>query len=119
MPPNVETDNPWSSTMHLYVSPEVIMSVRTTYSEARAKLASYLDAAVDDRETVIISRRGRPDVALIAADELASLIETSHLLKSPKNAERLREALGSALAGEGTPMTVDELRRDVGLDVQR
>ena len=94
------------------------MAVRTTYSEARAKLASLLDSATDDRETVIISRRGRPDVALIAADELAGLLETAHLLRSPRNAERLHAALRRAREGGGTPMTLDELRRDVGLDDQ-
>jgi antitoxin YefM len=94
------------------------MAVRTTYSEARAKLAHLLDTATDDRETVIISRRGRPDVALIAADELAGLLETAHLLRSPRNAERLHAALQRAREGGGTPMTLDELRRDVGLDDQ-
>ena len=51
--------------------------VQTTYSEARAKLAELWDRVTQDRETVIIKRRGAPDVALIAADELASLKETA------------------------------------------
>lgn len=92
------------------------MAVRTTYSEARAKLASLLDTATDDRETVIISRRGRPDVALIAADELAGLMETALLLSSPEDARRLLTALQRALDRTEPPMSVDELREDVGLD---
>ena len=63
----------------------------------------------------VLSRRGAEDVALIAADELASLEETAHLLRSPKNAARLLTALQRALAGSGTPRTVDELRREFGL----
>ncbi len=94
------------------------MAVRATYSEARAKLTSLLDAATDDRETIIISRRGRPDVALIGVDELAGLLETAHQLRSPRNAERLHAALGRAMDGGGTSTTLDELRRDVGLDAQ-
>ena len=37
--------------------------------------------------------RGGDDLAVIAADELESLLETAHLLRSPKNAERLLTAL--------------------------
>lgn len=90
--------------------------VQTSYTEARANLAALLDRAVEDRETVIISRRGKADVALIAADELASLQETVHLLRSPRNAARLLAALERAERGEGVRMTPDELRRSVGLD---
>ena len=54
-------------------------------------------------------------VALIAADELESLSETAHLLRSPANAERLLAALVRARAGEGKPQSVDELRRELGL----
>ncbi|HUP59177.1 MAG TPA: type II toxin-antitoxin system Phd/YefM family antitoxin [Thermoanaerobaculia bacterium] len=75
-----------------------------------------LDEASDSREPVIIHRRGGDDVALIAVDELRSLIETAHLLRSPKNAERLLEALARAQQGKGRPQSIAKLRRDVGLD---
>jgi antitoxin YefM len=79
--------------------------IQTSYSEARERLASLMDKATEDRETVIIKRRGHPDVALIAADELAGLEETAHLLRSPANAVRLFEGLAQAARGEG--MVVD------------
>jgi antitoxin YefM len=66
--------------------------------EARANLARLCDRVVNDRETVILTRRGKPAVALIAADELASLEETAYLLRSPRNAARLLTALNDALA---------------------
>lgn len=91
------------------------MATRTTYSESRARLASLWDRVVDDRETVIISRRGRPDVALIAADELASLEETAHLLRSPENARRLLTALNRALQRAEPPQTPAQLRRELRL----
>jgi antitoxin YefM len=53
---------------------------------------------------------------LIAADELAGLTETTHLLRSPANAARLLEALARALKGEGELMTVGELIAEVGLE---
>ena len=94
------------------------MTIRTTYSEARAKLASLLDPATDDRETIIISRRGRPDVALIAVDELAGLEETAQLLRSPEDARLLLTALHRALERTEPPTSIEELRRDVGLDAE-
>ncbi len=91
------------------------MSIETSYTEARANLAKLCDRVVADRETVIITRRGAARVALIAADELSSLEETAHLLRSPANAARLLSALDRALSGGGEPTTIDDLRRDVGL----
>lgn len=69
------------------------MTIRKTYTQARAQLASLLDHVTNNRDIVIIQRRGAEDVALIAADELSSLLETAHLLRSPANAERLLTAL--------------------------
>ena len=89
------------------------MPIQTTYSDARAHLAKYLDEAASTREPIIIRRRNREDVALIAADELSSLLETAHLLRSPRNAERLLRALIRARKGEGAPTSLEELRREV------
>jgi antitoxin YefM len=94
------------------------MTIQTTYTQARANLASLLDEATSNREIVIIQRRGEEDVALIAADELAGLLETIHLLRSPKNAERLLAALSRARARQGTAETIEELRRELDNGVQ-
>lgn len=101
--------------MFLYNFGGPILAIRTTYTQARANLARLCDEATENREVVIISRRGAEDVALVAASELSGLSETAHLLRSPKNAERLLKALAQARRGEGQPMTMDELRRDLGL----
>ncbi len=91
------------------------MAIQTSYTDARAHLASLCDEVTTNNEVVIIQRRGAEDVALISAAELRSLEETAHLLRSPRNAERLLRALARATAGEATPETTEELRREVGL----
>lgn len=91
------------------------MTVEISYSKARQRLATLLDKVTQDREVVIIHRRNGESAALIAADELISLTETAHLLRSPANAQRLLEALVRALKGEGATMTVNELRDEVAL----
>ena len=95
------------------------MPVETTYTHLREKLASVLDSVVEDQEVVIVRRRGARDVALIPAAELAGLMETAHLLRSPKNAQRLLAALRRADAGRGKPETVGKLRRELGLESSR
>lgn len=81
-----------------------------TYTELRERLASIMEQLVANRDTVVITRRGHPDVAMLPADELSSLLETVHLLRSPKNAKRLLGALARSYTGEGfQEMTLDEL----------
>lgn len=92
------------------------MPIQTTYSNARENLASLLEQVTEDREIVIISRRGHDDVALVAVSELAGLLETAHLLRSPKNAQRLLTALRRAQARTVKPQPLEKLRRDLGLD---
>jgi antitoxin YefM len=72
-----------------------------------------------NQEIVIINRRGYEDVALISASELSSLAETAHLLRSPKNAERLLKALTRAKTRAVKPQTIRQMRREVGLERER
>jgi antitoxin YefM len=92
------------------------MVIQTTYNQARARLASLLDQVTKNREVVIIQQRGSEDVAMITADELSGILETAHLLRSPKNDRRLLTALDRARKGTGTPQTIDELRKEVGFE---
>lgn len=78
--------------------------INTTYTQARAQFAKLLDEVAENRETVVIRRRKGEAVAMIAASELSSLIETAHLLRSPRNAGRLLAALERAQAGDGKVM---------------
>jgi len=50
-----------------------------------------------------------------AAAELRGLMETAHLLRSSRNAERLLTAFARARSEDLPTETVDALRRDLGL----
>lgn len=91
------------------------MSLEVSYSEARSNLASLMDQVTDDCEVVVIKRRGHKKVAMIDADELSSLMETEHLFRSPKNAERLISALEETRNGGGEKITVEDLRKEFGV----
>ena len=92
------------------------MPIQATYTQARANLATLWDEATLNREVVIINRRGAEPVALIAAGELEGLMETAHLLRSPRNAARLLRALERAQQGEGKAQTIEELKGELHFD---
>lgn len=92
------------------------MPNRTTYTQARANLASLCDHVAESREAYVIERRNGENVALIAEAELDALLETAHLLRSPRNAARLAKALERAGTGGGKRATLEDLRRSLGLE---
>lgn len=87
----------------------------TTYSHLRENLAEVWNEVENSQTPIIITRRNHQDLALIPADELASLRETAYLLRSPKNAARLLAALARSLDDTVAPTTMDELREKIGL----
>jgi antitoxin YefM len=91
------------------------MPTETTYTYARANLAALCEQVSVSREPVIIHRRGAGDVALVDAAELRSLTETAHLLRSPRNAQRLIAAILRAREQDLPAETVEVLRREFNL----
>ncbi|MDB9515008.1 type II toxin-antitoxin system prevent-host-death family antitoxin [Kamptonema animale CS-326] len=92
-----------------------LTQTQVTYTEAQANLDELCEQVISDRDAIIITRKDGENVALIAADELASLIETVYLLRSPKNADRLLSALEQAKAKTVKPQTLRELRQELEL----
>jgi antitoxin YefM len=73
--------------------------VSVTASEARQRLFPLIEEVNDDQVAVeIVSKKGT--AYLVSADEYRSLKETVYLLQSPVNAQRLRESLIEASAGQ-------------------
>ena len=91
------------------------MGKTASYTEARANLASLWDLVIETHEPLTLHRRGARDVVLIAADEFEGLLETAHLLRSPRNAKRLFVALNRAKRKRLHPASVEDLRREFGL----
>jgi antitoxin YefM len=90
------------------------MATEISYSYARQNFAEVLEQAEDSQDPIIITRRGHEDMAIIPAEELRSLEETAHLLRSPKNARRLMSALQRALEGSVAPISIEQLKLEVG-----
>jgi antitoxin YefM len=95
---------------------KIMLSKETTYSQARLNLSSILDQVCEQKEIIVIKRPNEKNVALIAEDELSSLLECVYLLRSPENAKRLFRALEWTQTELETPQTLAELKEELGLE---
>jgi antitoxin YefM len=74
-----------------------------SYTDARNRLSSLMEATLRDREPITITRNGTGTVVMLAAEEYAAMEETLHLLSTPANAERIRQGLADYAAGKAQP----------------
>ena len=79
-----------------------------TYSQSRANYAEMLNAVIDDREEVVITRAGREPVVVVSLEDYQSLKEAAHLLRSPENARRLLASIERLEAGGGVQRDLSE-----------
>ncbi|MEY8685219.1 type II toxin-antitoxin system Phd/YefM family antitoxin [Bacteroides sp. AN502(2024)] len=61
------------------------------YTDFRANLKGYMDAVIDDCDTVIINRGNDKGVVLISLEEYNSLKETEYIMSSPETMEAIRK----------------------------
>ncbi|HRL48256.1 MAG TPA: type II toxin-antitoxin system prevent-host-death family antitoxin [Propioniciclava sp.] len=74
-----------------------------SYTDSRARYAEVLDSVVNDREEVVITRAGHEPVVIVSLEDYEALKETAYLMRSPKNARRLLDAMERLEAGQGEP----------------
>jgi antitoxin YefM len=72
------------------------------YSRLRSNLASEMDRVCADHAPIIVTRKASSSVVMMSLDDYEALEETAYLLRSPKNARRLLEAIAELEAGGGT-----------------
>ena len=71
------------------------------YTTLRANLATQIDRVCEDHAPIIVTRKGSPSVVMISLEDYEAVDETAYLLRSPKNARRIFEAILRLEAGEG------------------
>lgn len=80
-----------------------------SYSSLRSHLASTLDKVNDDHKPVLITRQNGKPAVLMSLEDFQAFEETAYLMASPKNAERLNQAIADVEAGK---MTQHELKEE-------
>jgi len=72
-----------------------------TYTEARETLADTITRVCVDHDPIVITKRRDNAVVMISLEDYESLVETSYLLRSPRNARRLLESIQQLEDGKG------------------
>jgi antitoxin YefM len=73
-----------------------------SFTETRAKLKSVMERVVADHAPVVITRQRAEAVVIVSLADWNAMEETTHLLSSPANAERLRAAISQLDQGQGS-----------------
>jgi antitoxin YefM len=82
-------------------------------TEAKDKLSALVDEADTTHEIIQITRHGRVAAVIMSADDLESLNETLHALRSPGVAEELEQA--DADFASGNTISGKQIRERFGL----
>lgn len=72
------------------------------YTDARKNFAGTMDRVWENHEPVVITRQNERPVVMMSLQEYNAIEETLYLMRSPKNAERLRNALEDVKQGNYT-----------------
>ncbi|CAM4404130.1 antitoxin YefM [Pedobacter westerhofensis] len=91
----------YRSTLNILFMGNSLMMEITTYTAFRQHLKSFLDKVLLSRSPLFVTRTNGEDVVVMSKAEYDSMQETFYLLKSPKNAARLLEALSDYEKGKG------------------
>jgi antitoxin YefM len=78
-----------------------------SYTAARENLASTMDKVCDDHSPIVITRNRDQAVVMMSLADFEALEETSYLLRSPKNAKRIMNAIAQLDAGKGVERSVN------------
>jgi antitoxin YefM len=70
------------------------------YSTLRNNLANVLDKVNEDHMPVVVTRPNGKAAVIISLEDFKAYEETFYLMKSPKNAQRLNEAIAEVESGK-------------------
>ncbi len=79
-----------------------------TYSRARQELAQTMERVCGNHQPIIITRQKSDSVVIMSLEDFESLEETANLLRAPRNARRLLEAMTELESGQGIARELEE-----------
>ncbi len=79
-----------------------------SYTTVRKSLAQTMDKVCEDHTPVIITRQKANPVVMLSLDDYHTLEETAYLLRSPRNAARLAQAIDEIEEGKARERALTE-----------
>lgn len=72
----------------------------TNFTELRRNLRSFLDAVVNDSDTVIVNRENGTAVVMMSLDEYNAIKETEYIMQSPATMKAIRQSMEEINRGD-------------------
>ncbi len=72
-----------------------------THTAVRESFAATMQQVCDDHAPIAVTRRRDQAVVMMSLDDYTAMEETAYLLRSPKNAHRVRDAVDQLRDGKG------------------
>jgi antitoxin YefM len=79
-----------------------------SYTALRRNLAKTMEKVCDDHEPIVITRKSEGAVVMLSLEDYESLEETTYLLRSPKNLQRLVDSIAQLEQGKGLEKALQE-----------
>ena len=71
-----------------------------SYTQARNNFSTVMNEVCENHAPIIITRQSQKPVVMMSLEDYNAIAETLHLLRSPKNAQRLYKALDELKQGQ-------------------
>ena len=84
------------------------MAEQLSLAEAKAHLSEVVEGVEREHRRVVITKHGRPSVAVLAVADLEALEETLDVLSDPEAVSDLREAQAARRSGASVELTKQE-----------
>jgi antitoxin YefM len=81
----------------------------TSLADAKSHLSEIVKSAETTHERTIVTKNGRPVVAIISIEDLESLEETLEIMSDPTLMAQIRQARTELARGAGTSPSKDEM----------
>ena len=85
--------------LYKYIYKYIVMEI-VNFTQARQNFKAVLDRVTNDVDATVVVRREGDDAVIMSKSHYDSIMETLYLLRSPLNAQRLRESIAAVEAGE-------------------
>lgn len=84
----------------------------TNFTDLRNNLKKYLDAVINDSDTVIINRDGDTGAVLISLDEYNAIKETEYIMSSSAMMKAIKDGAQEIADGKGVHIrSIEDLEK--------
>ena len=87
---------------------ELLIVETLSYTDFRTNLAKQMDKVNEDHKPLLVTRQNAKAVVVMSLDDFNSYEETAYLMASPKNSERLLQAVADIENGKSKPREIIE-----------